>query len=65
MKLTQKWAKDKKGRLVSKCEVGKVMIVKINSQVHRKPYRVYIAGCSKGSFDTLFEVFERIQGLEK
>jgi hypothetical protein len=64
VELTTKWTKDKKGRMVSKCKLGKVMIVRINSRIHRKPFRIYIAGCSKGSYDTIPEALERIENLE-
>ena len=63
MELTEKWARDRKGRMVSRCKTGKVLITK-NSK-REKPYRVYIAGGSKGSYNELFGVLDRIEGLEK
>lgn len=63
MKLTEKWTKDKKGRLVSKCKAGKVLVTK--NLRKEKPFRIYVAGSSKGSFETLFEAFDRVAGLEK
>jgi len=61
MKLISRWTKDKKGKMVSNSETGRVSITR--NPKREKPYRLYVAWCSKGRFSTLSEVFDKIEAL--
>jgi len=61
MKLTRRWTRDKKGKMVSSSKSGRVSITR--NMKKEKPYRLYVAWCSKGRFSTLQEVFDKIESL--